>query len=102
MKAIQVLNWIIKQSISGEILNFVDVPAENDEFTPQTEEWWTEQFGFPPPTPIKEGKYLYYYMSSEMEWITDEIGFEPDATIELSNEDNMFGSDLIYLYRMED
>jgi len=82
--------------LSGSCMS---LPAEDDYFTPQTEEWWTEQFGFPPPTTIPEGKYLYYYDGSEIELITDDYGavFEPDATIELPDD-----SDMIYLYRMED
>lgn len=100
MKAIQILNWIVKQSISGEILNFVDVPAKDDKFDPQDEEWWLNMFGYIPPAPIPEGKYLYYYSGSADEINFDgefERVFEPDCTICCADDE-----ELIYFYRMED
>lgn len=100
MKAIEVLSWIVNESIEGEFLNIVDVPEEGDNEWNQNEEWWVNQFGMYPPCPIEDGRYLYYYQST----VCDTIYFNgqyhvPDAQIELPTED---GFDYIYLYRLED
>ena len=90
MKATEILEWIIRESIEGEFLNSIEVPDEYDEITPQTEEWWLDMFGGCPPHPIASGKYLYYYASS----VSDMLA-APDAEIELND-------DYIYLYFIED
>lgn len=100
MKAIEILEWIVKDSINGEFLNLVDVPEEGNEEWEQNEEWWNNWCGSCPPSPIPSGRYLYYYQSA----ICDTIYFngqfhEPDAQIELPCED---GYDYIYLYKVED
>jgi len=100
MKAIQILEWIIKESIEGEFLNFVDVPEEGENEWQQNEEWWNAWCGSCPPRPIQSGRYLYYYQSA----ICDTIYFngqyhEPDAQIEIPDEN---GFDYIYLYKIEE
>lgn len=100
MKAIQILQWAVKNSINFEHLNFLDVPSEDDLFSPQTEEWWFNMVGNCPPHPIVEGKYLMFYRSQY-----DEIDFDgeytqtfpADAEIEINA-----GEDTIYLYLIED
>lgn len=99
MKATEILEWIVKESINGEFLNFVDVPEEGNEEWEQNEGWWLNQFGMYPPCPIEKGKYLYYYTSAIDEEIDNGCYVQPDATIELSDE---HGFDYIYLYKVED
>lgn len=99
MKAIDILEWIVKESINGEFLNLVDVPEEGNEEWEQNEGWWLNQFGMYPPCPIEKGKYLYYYTSAIDEEIDNGCYVQPDATIELSDE---HGFDYIYLYKVED
>ena len=97
MKAIQILQWAVRQSINFEFLNFVDVPDENDEFMPQTEEWWQNFCGGCPPGPIAAGKYLYFYSDNYDEINYDgeyEKVFEPDAIVEVDGTE-------IYLYMIE-
>ena len=94
----QILQWAVRESINFEFINFVDVPDEYDEITPQTEEWWQNFCGGCPPAPIAAGKYLYYYRDQYDEINYDgefEMCFEPDATIELSDTE-------IYLYFIEE
>jgi len=100
MKAIHVLEWVVKESIDGEFLNLVDVPEEGENEWQQNEEWWTVWCGGCPPCPIPSGRYLYYYQSA----ICDSIYFngqyyEPDAQIEIPDEN---GFDYIYLYKTEE
>lgn len=100
MKAIQILEWIIKESIEGEFLNFVDVPEEGENEWQQNEEWWNAWCGGCPPYPIPSGRYLYYYQSA----ICDTIYFngqyhKPDAQIEIPTDN---GFDYIYLYKVEE
>lgn len=42
MKAIEILEWICKESIEGEFLNIVDVPETS--WWEQNEEWWMQMF----------------------------------------------------------
>ncbi len=100
MKAKQILEWIVKESVNGEFLNFLEVPDEGTEEWEQNEEWWISQLGATPPAAIQAGRYLYYY-SDQLEMI-DYDGqmqkcFTPDVIIE-SVSDNCY----IFLYRMED
>ena len=92
MKATEILEWIVKESINGEFLNLVDVPEEGNEEWEQNEEWWYDWCGSCPPHSIPSGKYMYYYTCA----ISDKINnVQPDATIEFPCED-------IYLYKVED
>ena len=100
MKATEILEWIVKESIEGEFLNFVDVPEEGDNEWEQNEEWWNNMFGNCPPHAIAAGKYLYYYDSSYPYAIHYGMScFNPDAQIEIPVDD---GFDYIYLYKLED
>lgn len=100
MKATEILEWIVKESINGEFLNFVDVPEEGNEEWEQNEEWWNTWCGSCPQRPIQNGRYLYYYQSAICDTIYSNGKFnEPDAQIELPCED---GYDYIYLYKVED
>lgn len=100
MKAIDILEWIIKESIEGELLNFVDVPEEGNKEWEQNEEWWNVWGGGCPACLIPSGLYLYYYQDA----ICDKIYFngqyhQPDAQIEIPTDG---GLDYIYLYKIEE
>ena len=100
MKAINILTWIVKESIEGEFISFVDVPEEGENEWEQNEGWWNTWCGSCPAHPIQSGHYLYYYQSA----ICDTIYFngqyhEPDAQIEIPTDN---GFDYIYLYKVED
>lgn len=99
MKATEILEWIVKESINGEFLNLVDVPEEGKEEWQQNEKWWNTWCGSCPPSPIPSGRYLYYYQSAicDTMWFNGQY-HEPDAQIELPCED---GFDYIYLYKVE-
>ena len=102
MKAIDILDWIIRQSVEGEILNIVVVPEEGEHSWEQNEEWWTQMFGNFPSSPAPAGTYLYYYRSSFYdEYITDNNGYikTPDVKIEIPTDSDF---DYIYLYKLED
>lgn len=101
MKAIDILDWIVRKSIEGELLNIIVVPNEGEHSWEQNEEWWTQWCGACPPHPVEQGGYLYYYESQIDEYITDANGNikEPDVTIELPTDS---GFDYIYLYKLED
>lgn len=98
MKAIDILEWIVKESINGEFINFVDVPEEGDYEWQQNEEWWVNMFGACPPCPQDVGKYLYYYASCDLPEPQD----EPDFQIEVPNSDNLYGYDYINFYKIEE
>ena len=101
MKAIQILEWVVKESIDGEFLNFVDVPEEGENEWQQNEEWWNVWCGNYPPHPIKCGHYLYYYQSAICDTIyLNGQYYGPDAQIEIP--DDKSGFDYIYLYKVED
>lgn len=98
MKAIDLLFWIIRESINGEFLNFVFVPKEGEKEYEQNEEWWMRGFGACPPYPIPEGKYVVFYCSEvDNTDITDGDGayYAPDAMIETDD-------DTICLYKIND
>ena len=94
MKAIEILQWIFKESVNGEFLNIIEVPEEGDEPWEQNEQWWTEAMGNCPPRPIEEGKYLYFYESQ----VDNNLG-TADAQIEIPEE---HGFDYINLFKIED
>ena len=101
MKATEILEWIVKESINGEFLNLVDVPEEGEEEWQQNEEWWNTWCGSCPPHSIPSGKYLYFYTSSmPTSWGEDYM--YPDAQIELCNTGDMYDYDYINLYKLED
>ena len=95
MKATEILEWIVKESISGEFLNFVDVPEEGENEWQQNEEWWNTWCGSCPPHPIPSGRYMYYYPSA----ISYGQLEDPDATIEIPCDN---GWEFIHLYKVED
>ena len=104
MKAIEILEWICRESINGEDLNIIEVPEEGESSWEQNEEWWNNYFGACPPHSVSAGKYLYYYESSlGIEWIVTRLGKqEPDATIEVGYNDAKECWDYIHLYKLED
>ena len=97
MKAIEVLDWIVKYSVNGEFLNVIDVPEEGEEEWKQNEEWWNNQMGACPPYPISAGRYLYFYSSQLAPDVYDSrVAYvAPDMEIEC-------GNDCINLYKVED
>ena len=98
MKAIELLDWIVRDSINGEFLGTIEVPCEEE----QTEEWWINTFGGVPPHSISEGKYLYFYESqlpsAEVHDMRNAY-VAPDTTIELPTDS---GFDYIFLYMIEE
>ena len=98
MKAIDLLNWIVRDSINGEFLGTIEVPCEEE----QTEEWWIDTFGGVPPHSISEGKYLYFYESqlpsAEVHDMRNAY-VAPDTTIELPTDS---GFEYIFLYMIEE
>lgn len=100
MKAKAVLEWIVKESINGESLSFVDVPEEGQGTWKQNEEWWLNYFGAVPSGPVPAGRYLYFYSDTYNEINYDgkyEKVFTPDVEIEV--DPNVC---TIYLYLIED
>ena len=96
MKALQILDCILYQGLSGEDLNIIDVPEENDEFTPQDEEWWMMTLGGYPPSPVEAGKYLCLYPNDARDWLqTSNENYLPDTEVEV-------GDSIVYLYKIED
>lgn len=49
MKAKEILDWIIKESINGEILHYIDVPEQGDAEWEQNENWWWNMLRSLPP-----------------------------------------------------
>lgn len=96
MKAKDVLDWIVVNSINGEFLSMIEVPKEANN------EWWEIYFGFPPEQQVEEGEYLYYYASQICDDIKDEFGnvIEPDAKIEICNTGDMYDNDVVLLYKL--
>ena len=92
-KLVTILEWICRESVSGEDLFTVDIPA-TDKYENQ-EEFMQRFFGGSTPSEIPAGKYLYFWRSA-YDWIQDSHGnfIEPDAEIEVS------GNDDIFLYRI--
>jgi len=98
MKAIEILDWIIRESIEGEALNIITVPNVGEHSWEQNEDWWRGTFGACPPDTIPSGAYLYYYSGSHDE-IHDRNNYVciPDAVVHLEDDE-----ELIYFSRMED
>lgn len=96
MKAIEILDCIMYMDLCGEDLTKIEVPAEEDEWNPQNEEWWLNEVGGAPPAPIECGLYLLLYPNDARDWLqTSTTNYLPDATIEI-------GDGIAYLYKLED
>lgn len=97
MKAIDILFWVIRESVDGENLNFTFVPEIGSEVYDQNDEWWKRIFGGCPSHPIPSGEYIFFYGSKEDADITDGNGayHSPDAIIETDE-------DTIYFYKIDD
>lgn len=96
MKAIDVLRCIMYMDLCGEDFVETNVPSKEDEFTPQTEEWWLSTIGGTPDEEVEEGKYLSFFPNDARDFLqTGDDMYLPDATIYV--DDN-----IVYLYKLED
>lgn len=92
MKAKEILDWIIKESINGEILHYIDVPEQGDAEWEQNENWWWDMLRSLPPAPVPAGKYICLYDTGE--FYLPRCG-DADSEIEV-------GDETICLYRVEE
>ena len=101
MNALDVLEWICRESINGESLFLIDVPEEGENEWEQNDEWWMNMLGGVPAYPMSEGKYMYYFDSDNIGSMVDGRGAytAPDALIEVPHDN---GFDYIYLYRLDE
>ena len=98
MKAIEILDWIVRESIEGEDLLLIDVPSVDDEDMPQNDEWWYNMIGESPEEMIDAGIYLVLYPDDARDFIcTPTMEYVPDATIRIND-----GETIVYLYKVED
>jgi hypothetical protein len=98
MKATEILEWIVRESIEGEDLLLIDVPSVDDEDVPQDDEWWYNMIGESPEEMVDAGRYLVLYPNDARDFIcTSTKEYVPDATI-LFND----GETIVYLYKVEE
>ena len=90
MNAKQVLEWIVKESINGELLSFIDVPEEGDNEWEQNEDWWLNEMGGIPPSSVPSGRYLYFYEAIV------------DNTLEIADVEIETNGDYILLFRIDE
>ena len=92
MKAREFLDWFLEEINDREQFNKIEVPAE----PVQTEEWWWENVGACPPSPIAAGEYLVAIPDGLNTSINNLCSwFNPDIIIETGDGD-------MYLYKLED
>ena len=97
MKAIEILEWIVRESIEGVDLLLIDVPSVDDEDVPQNDEWWYNMIGESPEEMIDAGRYLVLYPDDARDFIcTPTMEYVPDATIRIND-----GETIVYLYKVE-
>lgn len=100
MKAIEILDWIVRECVSGEELLLINVPSVDDEYTPQNDEWWYNELGESPEEMVDAGTYLVYYPNDARDFIyLSAVGYRivPDATVRFED-----GESIAYLYKVED
>lgn len=98
MKAIDILDWIVRESIEGEDLLLIDVPSVDDEDVPQNDEWWNNMVGESPEKMVDAGRYLVLYPDDARDFIcTPTMEYVPDATIRIND-----GETIVYIYKVED
>ena len=98
MRAIEIIDCIMYMDLCGEDLYKVEVPSADEEYSPQTEEWWNNEVGGAPEEMIEAGTYLCYYPNDARDFMqTSQKDYIPDATIHIND-----GESVIYLYRVED
>ena len=98
MKAIEILDWIVRECVSGEELLLINVPSVDDEYTPQNDEWWYNELGESPEEMVDAGTYLVYHPNDARDFIyTPTKEYVPDATVRFDD-----GESISYLYKVED
>lgn len=98
MKAIEILEWIVRECVSGEELLLINVPSVDDEYTPQNDKWWYNELGESPEEMVDAGTYLVYYPNDARDFIcTPTMEYVPDATVRFDD-----GESIVYLYKVED
>ena len=98
MKAIEILDCVIYMDLCGEDLIKLEVPSVNDDFNPQTKEWWQSMTGGVPEHMLPEGTYLIFYPNDARDFLnTSNAEYTPDEDIRINDGESVF-----YLYKLED
>lgn len=97
MKAIDLLKWVVNQSVSTESMGFVDICEGFDV---------KEYFGYEPDKAIPEGEYMWLYTDSVhdcdmMKLAADENDIPYILTTDMEDKRNG-GPTYIYLFKLED
>lgn len=79
MNAINILKWVVDNGIDGKSLHFIQVPDERL----QTEDWWWDNVGGLPPSPIRSGLYIYFDTTDERIARADMYVMDEETQVEL-------------------
>jgi len=91
MKGREFLDWFLEET-NCDAISKIDVPEEPI----QTEEWWWDNVGSLPPSPIPAGEYLMAIPDSYNQSVENLCShFTADVEIES-------GDGYIYLFKLED
>jgi hypothetical protein len=95
MKAIDVLRCIMYMDLCGEDFNMIEVPTVDDEWNPQTIDWWFSMIGGCPKSLVESGNYLCFYPNDARDWLhTSDDNYIPYEVVDV--DDN-----IVYLYKLE-
>lgn len=97
MKSVDVLTWVVNQSISTDGLGFVPIDSEFD---------YESFFGYEPAVKAEEGQYLYVYgdevLEVDIDVLTASTGEAP-VIIRTPLEDRRNGGNMnIYLIKIDE
>ena len=97
MKAIDVLCWLVKESIDTEGMDIIQVDKDFD---------FEAFFGYKPDGPVPDGEYAYLYGNMVLERDVEKLMDETEDqlyTISTDMDDrNNGGNTVIYLIKLED
>jgi hypothetical protein len=97
MKAIELLTWLIKESIDTEGMDIIQVDSSFD---------FESFFGYQPDGNVPDGEYAYLYSDMVLDTDMDRLGEQTDDqvyTITTPMDDKKNGGNtVIYLFKLED
>ena len=97
MKAIELLTWLVKESVNTEGMDIIQVDKDFD---------FETFFGYQPDGEVPEGEYAYLYSDEVTDVDMQRLGEQTDdqvytITTDMDDKKNG-GSCVIYLFRLEE
>jgi hypothetical protein len=92
MKTREFFDWFLERVNDYDLLHTIVVPDEPE----QTENWWWDNVGSLPPSPIPAGEYLMAVPNEGYNALISDLCSHFNADVEIES-----GDGYVYLYKIE-